>query len=556
MVWLFLSTLTGSAAAPTLDQLWPIAVQLGRTHSVAAIGKIEPWPPKVWLDFPGIAFKPQTNSGQFVVQIAPNTPIGPHLIRLFNEQGASGPRFLIVTREPQIAEQEPNDDFTKPQVIERFPAAINGRLEKSGDVDSFAVSLEAGQTLIASLEAYTLASPVDAVLRLVDGRGVQLALNHDDGRTLDPFLAFTARTAGAYVVQVFGFAFPADSDIRFTGNSRCVYRLHLSRGPYARYSVPLGVRRGTRANLSLVGWNLGSRLSRDVEFDGTRLPQDCAWTTLRDAEFDNELTLPVSQGPEWLETEPNNAASQASHYDPPCAITGCIDPSGDQDRFAFKAKKGEKLLIEVRSASLGFPLDAWLAIEDTNGKELAKNDDSANADPVLEWTPPGDDTFIVAVGSVLHRGGADYLYRLSLQHPSPSVKAFVAENASALEPGRTNALKVTVKRLHGFQSRLTVSIQGLPHDVKADAIEVPDPGGEVSLKLAAATDAKPFSGPIQVVIREAESGAEHHAVVELVGSGVNNGVPTGFNKLVIESTDQLWLTVLPAPPAKAASEKY
>ena len=66
----------------------------------------------------------------------------------------------------------------------------------------------------------------------------------------------------------------------------------------------------------------------------------------------------------------------------------------------------------------------------------------------------------------------------------------------------------------------------------------------------------PFSGPIQVVIRQAETGAEHHAVVELVGSGVNNGVPTGFNKLVIESTDQLWLTVLPAPPAKAASEKY
>ena len=29
-----------------------------------------------------------------------------------------------------------------------------------------------------------------------------------------------------------------------------------------------------------------------------------------------------------------------------------------------------------------------------------------------------------------------------------------------------------------------------------------------------------------------------------------------FNKLVIESTDQLWLTVLPAPPAKAAGEKY
>ena len=55
-----------------------------------------------------------------------------------------------------------------------------------------AVTLEAGQTLVASVEAYTLASPVDAVLRLVDARGVQVAFNHDDGRTLDPFLAWTA----------------------------------------------------------------------------------------------------------------------------------------------------------------------------------------------------------------------------------------------------------------------------------------------------------------------------------------------------------------------------
>src|SRR5206468_10122271 len=108
------------------------------------------------------------------------------------------------------------------------------------------------------LEAYVLGSPVDAVLRLVDARGVQVALNHDDGRTLDPFLAFTAKAAGPYVLQVFGFVFPADSSVRFTGNSRCVYRLHLSRGPYARYCLPLGAPQGERSTLRLVGWNFGT----------------------------------------------------------------------------------------------------------------------------------------------------------------------------------------------------------------------------------------------------------------------------------------------------------
>ena len=88
------------AAAPTLDHLYPVAVQVGSTNPVAAIGKFEPWPPKVWVDANGIVFTAETNSGKFSVEIATNAPVGPHLIRVFNEQGASGPRFLIVTREP------------------------------------------------------------------------------------------------------------------------------------------------------------------------------------------------------------------------------------------------------------------------------------------------------------------------------------------------------------------------------------------------------------------------------------------------------------------------
>src|SRR6185503_6408822 len=108
---------------------------------------------------------------------------------------------------------------------------------KTGDVDSYAVTLESGQTLIAALDAYTLASPVDAVLRVVDARGVQMALDHDHGRTLDPFLVWTATAAGTYVLQVFGFAYPPASEIRFTGGNSCVYRLHLSRGPCLHYTL-------------------------------------------------------------------------------------------------------------------------------------------------------------------------------------------------------------------------------------------------------------------------------------------------------------------------------
>ncbi|MBK8001251.1 MAG: pre-peptidase C-terminal domain-containing protein [Verrucomicrobia bacterium] len=263
---------SADAAAPVLDHLFPAAVQVGTTNVVTAVGKFDPWPAKIWVDAPGIVFKAETNSGKFSVEVAADAPVGGHLVRLYNEQGVSGLRFLVVTKERQTEEVEPNNEFKKPQMIDAFPAFINGRLEKSGDVDSYAVALEVGQTLVASVEAYTLASPVDAVLRVVDARGVQVAWNHDGGPTLDPFLTWTAKSAGTYVVQVFGFGYPADSSVNFVGNAKCVYRLHLSRGPYVNHTVPLGVPRGRKRTLELVGWNLPAPAS--VEFDATTVAGD------------------------------------------------------------------------------------------------------------------------------------------------------------------------------------------------------------------------------------------------------------------------------------------
>jgi hypothetical protein len=65
--------------------------------------------------------------------------------------------------------------------------------------------------------------------------------------------------------------------------------------------------------------------------------------------------------------------------------------------------------------------------------------------------------------------------------------------------------------------------------------------------LVASADARPFSGVIQIAVTELESGIEQRVVSELISSTVDNGVPQGFRKLLIESTDKLWLTLLPAP---------
>src|SRR2546430_276067 len=165
----------------------------------------------------------------------------------------------------------------------------------------------------------------------------------DDGRTPDPLLAWTAQSAGTYVVQVFGFAYPAISDVKFTGGNACVYRLHLSRGRCLQYTLPLGVQRGVRTKLRLFGWNMGSSSGLEFEFDGTGLPAETRQVALAIPGFENALALPVGDGPELIEREPNNSTDEATHLDVPSAVTGCIDKAGDEDRFTFTAKKSDKL---------------------------------------------------------------------------------------------------------------------------------------------------------------------------------------------------------------------
>src|SRR5262249_2476258 len=151
-----------------------------------------------------------------------------------------------------------------------------------------------------------------------------------------------------YVLQVFGFAYPAESNIKFTGSDKCVYRLQLSRGPWLRYTLPLGVQRGTNTALRLFAWNCGPGLPRGIQFDGSSLPMDGSSPPLQLPGFDNSLPLPVGEGPELMEQESNDTVAEANPLEIPSAITGCIGKPGDEDRFKIAGKKDEKFLLEVQ----------------------------------------------------------------------------------------------------------------------------------------------------------------------------------------------------------------
>ncbi len=488
------SAIGAKADAPTVEHLFPAGLTRGSTNVVTIAGKFDPWPPKVWLSCTGVVFTAETNKGKFRVETAADAPVGAHWLRVFNADGASLPRIFVIAGGVELLEAEPNDHFTNAQPVAPLPMTVNGRLDKSGDVDSFAVTLAAGQWIDARLDAYTLASKVDALLRLVTPDGVQQMWNHDFD-TLDPRLLGQAPSNGSYVVQVMGFKHPADAEVRLTGGDGCAYRLHLAVGS-----------------------------ERPDVFGGKG---------------------------DATEQEPNNSVTNAMAVALPASIRGLIGGAEDEDCFAFEVKKGEFIEASIDAASAGSALDALLRITDATGKELARNDDaSGSRDPRLEWKATTNGTFCGVVGNLLHSGGTNHFYRLSLQRALPDYKASLGANFITVTAGESNEVKFTVTRLRGFERKLKARLKGLPDGLRAEPVNVSEKSGENVLKLVATAEAKVAQVPLRLVITDVESGEERVALFALTSTSEDNGVPGGYTKLLVDSVGQLWLTVKAKPAAK------
>jgi hypothetical protein len=110
------------------------------------------------------------------------------------------------------------------------------------------------------------------------------------------------------------------------------------------------------------------------------------------------------------------------------------------------------------------------------------------------------------------------------------------------------------KRLRGFTNELSAVAKHLPEGVRADEITLPPKDGEVSLSLVVATNAPAFNGPFSIRVTDKMSRQERDVPFELVSRTENNGVPGGYSKLLVESTDQLWLRVK-VPEAKPPADK-
>lgn len=234
----------------------------------------------------------------------------------------------------------------------------------------------------------------------------------------------------------------------------------------------------------------------------------------------------------------------------PIEILGTICPAGDEDKYTVNLKKDEFVEARVNATDFGSPLDPWIAIRNAEDKEVIRNDDTEGSrDARLEWKVPADGKYSVLVGSLTHQGSESWRYSLRISEAKPDYSASAAANSFVIEPSGTNEVKLTTKRLRGFTNELSIAFENLPEGVTAEPVKAPGNSSEVTLKLIS-RDAPAFNGPVRIVLKDNATSEEKAATFEMVSRGENNGVPQGYSKLLVERTDQLWLTVRPKRESK------
>jgi hypothetical protein len=136
----------------------------------------------------------------------------------------------------------------------------------------------------------------------------------------------------------------------------------------------------------------------------------------------NPIRFCVGSLPERTETEPNDEREPTEVASLPAMLNGQVMP-GDVDRFTFRAKKGQHLVIDVRARALTpYLADAvpgWfqpvVSLHDAEGRELAYADDHRfDPDPVMAYRIDADGAYTLTIRDAIWRGREDFVYRIAI----------------------------------------------------------------------------------------------------------------------------------------------
>lgn len=108
----------------------------------------------------------------------------------------------------------------------------------------------------------------------------------------------------------------------------------------------------------------------------------------------------VNHSPETAEEVPINTV-----------INGHADAAA-VDHYKVSLKQGQRVIIRCEAEIIDSRMDGTISIADSDGHEYKSDRDTSGRDPLLDFTAPRDDHYLIRVHDFTYAGGVHYPYRL------------------------------------------------------------------------------------------------------------------------------------------------
>ena len=502
-----LATAPAVASSPQLNNIMPRGVQRGHEHVLTFSGARLQETQEVFLYGTGVLVKNieqvDENNVRVTVDVATDCRMGEHLAQLRTSSGISEYRTFFVGALPAVAETEPNNDFTQPQVLEHN-VTVTGVITNE-DVDYFQIQATEGQRISLEVEAIRLGNELfDPFLAVLDENRFELHVQ-DDTLLLkqDCFLSFVADRDATYTILL--------RDASYGGNANCHYRLHVGHFPRPSIAFPAGGSAGQETEVRLMGdadgvLNHQFQPQPEAGLRGGLFYQDERGITPSPIPFRvNDLT-------NAFESEPNSGFDNSTLVSLPAALNGILQEPGDQDWYRFDCLQGQVWDIELYAQRIASPLDAAINVFGPDKKHIQGNDDSRGADCYYRFAAPADGTFYLRVRDLLGRGGDEFVYRVEITAPKPAMTLSIPR----IDRYSQYRQSIFVPRGNRFATLISASRENFGGELKLLADQLPAGLQMHALPMAANLAVMP------VVFEASEDAELHGQLVDFRGSHVDD----------------------------------
>lgn len=447
--------------------------------------------------------------------LAPDASVGAHELRLMTSRGLTNPITFYVDTLPEysrplryvpsqlaadggiaLSEQVHAEIETDPVAVSP-PLVVNGQM-MPGSLDRYRFHAMKGQHLVIEAKTRALipylsdAVPgwFQATLSLYGPKGEELISTDHFRFWQDPVLEQDVPEEGDYTVAI--------RDVIYRGREDFVYRISIGELPYVTAIFPLGAIVGSHASIELSGWNLPVKTYHpETEATGVQVlaKGKADWKA-------NPMPFDVESLPEVAQTNAVFCLKQARRVSLPVIVNGRISHPGEKALFRIDADAGEEIVAEVYARRLGSPLDSMLRLLDSQGRELASNDDAIDkgaallthqADSKLSYQAPAKGSYYLQITDAQRNGGMEYSYRLRLSHPRPDYELRVVPSAISVHPGETTIATVYALRKDGFSGPVVLHLKEAPPGLTLAGGTIP--AGMDSVRVTYTAPSLPSSSP-------------------------------------------------------------